>query len=281
MRDSCHLEVGVPFAQALKQAGLLDFDRLMRHSGGGVYSLNPLRSVVRIGLNNDSLPGFFLKRHFKTPVGELIKDLVRLRWPRSAGWKEWRAGQRFQKIGILTYTPVAWGERTFFLRPRDSFFISLEVQGAERVEDYVVKSYSPPLSRESLQAKRELAARLAHLAKTMHRAGLNHHDFYLGHILIKRKGPGQDDLYVIDLQRVEARRRVPRRLIIKDLAQLNFTASSQVVTLCDRIRFLKLYLGCRKMSSADKRLAIAIGKKTEKISRHTARVLERRRKINR
>jgi heptose I phosphotransferase len=149
------------------------------------------------------------------------------------------------------------------------------------VEDYLVKSYSLPISKQDLSAKRKLTVRLAHLAQTMHQAGLNHQDFYLGHILIKGRGLGQYELYVIDLQRVEAREKVPRRLIIKDLAQLNFTASSQAVTLCDRIRFLKLYLGCRKLSRADKRLTIAIGKKTEKIRGHTARALERRRKINR
>jgi hypothetical protein len=70
VKDYCHLEVGVPFVQPLKQLGLLDFDRLMHYTGGGVFSSNSLRLVVRIASKDDSLPGFFLKRHFKTPVAE-------------------------------------------------------------------------------------------------------------------------------------------------------------------------------------------------------------------
>lgn len=276
-KSNAKVVVDLIYAQALQKEGLSDYFSVMAYPWGQTYKRNELRSVVRIKPGNLSGPGFFLKRHFKTAVKDFLEPLLRLRKPLSAGRKEWEASQCFRKLGIPSFTPVAWGERSFLFFPRSSFFISLEVAGAERLEDYLVKMFTPPLDRERLHLKRELIQRVADLARTMHNAGLNHRDFYLGHILIREENQGPPSLYVIDLQRVESHQKVGKRLRIKDLAALNFTASAQAVFSSDRLRFYKHYCGRANLTKEDKAWIRAVVKKTGKIRQHTEKLLARRR----
>lgn len=276
-KSDARVMVDLIYAQALQKEGLHDYFSVMGYPWGEIYKRNELRSVVRIKPGNLTGPSFFLKRHFKTPLKDIFASLLKLRKPRSAGGKEWEACQRFRALGIPTLTPVAWGERSFHFFPRDSFFISLEVAGAQRLEDYLVKMFTPPLDRERLHLKRELIHKVAHLARTIHDAGLNHRDFYLGHILIREEDHGPPSLCVIDLQRVESHPKVGKRLRVKDLAALNFTASAQAVSSADRLRFFKCYAGRPRLTKEDRAWIRAVVKKTEKIRQHTEKLLARRR----
>jgi hypothetical protein len=73
-------------------------------------------------------------------------------------------------------------------------------------------------------------------------------------------------LFVIDLGRVRRRRRLGRRWIVKDLAQLNFSAPW--LSQQDRTQFLTTYLG-RPLSATDRPLIRRIERKTAAIARHT------------
>ena len=97
----------------------------------------------------------------------------------------------------------------------------------------------------------------------MHGAGLHHQDFYLGHLMLSQS---QSDLiYVIDLGRVQKHARLSRRWIVKDLAQLDFSASATPV---ERLRFLREYLG-RRLTSEDRSLVADIQAKAAAIARHS------------
>jgi heptose I phosphotransferase len=103
---------------------------------------------------------------------------------------------------------------------------------------------------------------------------MNHQDFYLSHLYLGRDG----SIYLIDLQRVGRRRTVPRRYIVKDLAQLNYSAShAGSVSRSERLRFFMEYLGVATLRSEEKRLARQINAKTERIAKHTVKLLRRRR----
>ena len=65
---------------------------------------------------------------------------------------------------------------------------------------------------------------MAEIARRFHAAGYNHRDFYTCHFLVKEPAPGQFDVRLIDLQRVQRRRWFRRRWIVKDLAQLAYSA---------------------------------------------------------
>jgi heptose I phosphotransferase len=116
---------------------------------------------------------------------------------------------------------------------------------------------------------------VAEMARKFHQNGMNHQDFYLSHMFL-----GQDEtLYLIDLQRVVRRRRTPRRYLIKDLGQLNYAADFVgTLSRTDRMRFLLEYLEKPTLSSHDKSMVRKILAKTDRIAKHTVKLLERRRR---
>ena len=81
------------------------------------------------------------------------------------------------------------------------------------------------------------------MARKMHRAGINHRDFYLCHFLMDE--PLALDqapvLHLIDLHRAQIRQNVPRRWLVKDLGGLLFSAFEKGLTSRDLLRFMRLY----------------------------------------
>ena len=153
-------------------------------------------------------------------------------------------------------TPVAFGESG-----SDSFLITESIENCDKLSDLLAdskKSPTPPL------ALRQISVRVANLARTMHSAGLHHQDFYLGHLMQSQKNP--EAIYIIDLGRVHKQTHLSQRWIIKDLAQLNFSAST--VPLFQRLRFLREYLG-RPLTDKDRHLMARIQLKTNAIARHS------------
>jgi hypothetical protein len=79
---------------------------------------------------------------------------------------------------------------------------------------------------------------------------------------------GAPDVRVIDLGRVRQRRKLSSRWIIKDLAQLEFSARR--LACRDRLRFLRLYLG-RSTTPGDRRLIRSVRHKAQRIAAHTVK----------
>ena len=90
-------------------------------------------------------------------------------------------------------------------------------------------------------------------------------DFYLTHLMVPADDP-EGELFVIDLGRVRRRRRLGKRWIVKDLAQLNY--STPHLSRDDRLRFLETYLA-RPLSRTDRPFIDRIERKTESIARHS------------
>ena len=63
---------------------------------------------------------------------------------------------------------------------------------------------------------------------------------------------------MIDLQRVQRRRRFRRRWLVKDLAQLAWSVPRDRIRCTHRMAFMRHYLGVRKLRAADKRLIRAV-----------------------
>ena len=99
-----------------------------------------------------------------------------------------------------------------------------------------------------------LIVQVAGIARRFHAAGFNHRDFYACHFLTKEISPGQFDVRLIDLQRVQKRRWLRRRWIVKDLAQLASMSPDDRVGPREQILFLRTYLGVSKLRTQDKRL---------------------------
>jgi hypothetical protein len=114
-----------------------------------------------------------------------------------------------------------------------------------------------------------LIVQVAGIARRFHAAGFNHRDFYCCHFLVKETSPGQFDIRLIDLQRVQQRRWLRRRWIVKDLAQLASMSPDDRIGCREKILFLRTYLGMRKLRPQDKRLVRDVLWKLSLIRRRT------------
>ncbi|MDX1764417.1 MAG: lipopolysaccharide kinase InaA family protein, partial [bacterium] len=153
--------------------------------------------------------------------------------------------------------------------------------GSEKLETYLPAHFAQRLSdRDKIRHKREIIYAVARLARKLHAAGLHHQDFYLGHILIAPLPEGQFALYLIDLQRLKSPKELPTSRIVKDLAQLHFSATGAgCFTRTDRLRFMKAYLKRERLTEADLALVRKIEDKSGRIGRHHAKVLARRARL--
>jgi heptose I phosphotransferase len=120
-------------------------------------------------------------------------------------------------------------------------------------------------------ARRALILQLADLVRRLHGAGLFHRDLYLAHIFIGPDVDGPPQLFLIDLQRVVAPRWRRWRWMIKDLAALNFSSAQAGVPGAERLRWLRHYLGVRRLRAEDRRLVRAVAAKSARMARHSAR----------
>ena len=260
--DDGRVLVNRVFADTLRQHGLTTFDAIMNQCGDEVKRVVGSRSTIRISLPGPSKDeSFFVKRHWPAPWKEYIKPLLRLSWPVLGAHNEWHAILRCHKLGIPTMEPVALG-----CSDRQSFIITRAIEGCDKLSHWTAAHVTGPdrAKREDIVA---IVRAVAHLARTLHHAGIHHQDFYLCHLLMPR-GENPMGTHVIDLGRARSRRRLGKRWIVKDLAQLNYSARG--LQQRDRLRFLRYYLQ-RRLCRADRALIKRVLRKSVAIERHTSR----------
>jgi UDP-glucose:(heptosyl)LPS alpha-1,3-glucosyltransferase len=274
-RYEIRMETRAAYRPELKGLGFDRFERVMTYPNGQPYKENRYRSVVRIGEGDG--PALYLKRYKRRPpLREFLAPFLRGTWPLSGGRKEWLNALRLQALGIPSLEAVAWGERVRWLMlDQESFFVSAEIEGAERLSDFLRKRYHSPLTRPEIEEKRGLIRQLASLTARLHEAHLHHRDLYLNHIFLREEVPGHFHLFLIDLHRVEHRGRLSWRWRTKDLAALNFTAEGMPLTRTDRLRFYQWYRQSGRLDGRDKVVIQVIHRKAKRISQHTAKIVAR------
>jgi hypothetical protein len=238
------------FETAIRDNGLLDYAAMMGLDRGEVVKhAIPQRKTVVFMLRDGSRA--YLKRHF--PPG-LFLTLKKFLLPSSepTAYDEFANIAAFHRAGLPTVVPIAAG------RQRGSYLVTQALDGCIKLDDYIRQATLTP------RAKTELISGLAGLIRRMHAAGFNHRDLYLCHIL--RDGGG--GLYLVDLHRVQRRAAVPERWRVKDIAALNYSAPAGIFSRTDRLRFLKAYLGRERLTAGDRRFAVKVLKKTQKMLEH-------------
>ena len=243
------------FADLLKRNGWDTFEAVWAKSADAAVAKNLRtdRVTLRFTLSDGKQSRvFYIKRHQRSSWKEYIKPLLRLTWPILGARNEWNALLDFHQAGLPTMIPVAIGELG-----ENSFLIT------EGLEDCTKLSELKSDHTQSFAGRVKLIKQIAWLAKTMHGAGMHHQDFYLGHILRSNSNP--DQLFVIDLGRVQKHARLAHRWIVKDLAQLDYSAKA---SKREQARFLREYLG-RPLEKRDRALMRQIQSKTNRIGRHS------------
>jgi len=205
---------------------------------GQVYRELEGRRTLRTEVNGR---GYFVKIHRGIGWGEIAKNLLTAKAPVLGAGQEWRAIQRLHEVGVPTMTAVAYGERGANPASQHSFIITEELAPTVSLEDFTGNWLEQP---PAPSLKRALIAEVARMAGTMHRAGVNHRDFYICHFLLHTDKPVKASdfrLSLIDLHRAQTRSQTPRRWRDKDLAALYFSALDIGLSRRDKLRFLRLY----------------------------------------
>jgi heptose I phosphotransferase len=260
--DGGRLTVNREFAPLLTRHALTTFDAIANFSGGQVAK-NVLRERTTTRLDLMEADGatriLYLKRHQQPGLWELVKPLLRLTRPIVGARNEWEAILRFHEAGIATMVPVALGEAE-----GRSFLMTQGIEGCQKLTAWM-ESHQQSLHNGQLPSLRKIADGVAEVARTMHAAGLHHQDFYLTHLMVPQSGP-LTPIRVLDLGRARFQPKLARRWVVKDLAQLNYSAAG--VSSSARLRFFSHYLG-RKLTDRDRPLLTSIVRKSRAIARHS------------
>jgi heptose I phosphotransferase len=222
--------------------GESEFDAIMRLAGQ-VFREHKNRRTIRAELNGRS---YFVKCHGPTGLGEIAKNALRGRWPVLTAEPEWRAIERLESLGVPTVHAVGWGVRGCFPHRLESFVITEELPEVIHLNDVPPKlaSLGP---RHRTRLVRRIIGEVARIARLLHTSGVNHRDFYLSHFMIRDRDWSKwrcgdpIEIYLIDLHRVQMRRRTPSRWMVKDIAALLFSAFDAGLTGRDLLRFLSIY----------------------------------------
>jgi heptose I phosphotransferase len=253
------------YLDLLKGNGLDSFQALRDYNAGHLLKKNKFRSVAKIELGGRV---FYLKRHFR-PCWERLRSLNPLLRKEDAK-NEWNNMLLLNSLGFNTMTPVAFGEREKFALAYFSLTLTENLYDAEKLEVFFPRHFKPPLNHEKINDKRAYIKKLAVLARDLHNKGLNHQDFYMGHILLRQE---EDKFFIIDLQRMHKNRTISLHDKIKDLAQLAYSAMGLgIFTKTDLLRFFRVYTGSDKLTSDNKKLAGSIMAKVIKISKHDTKL---------
>lgn len=185
---------------------------------------------------------YFLKIHAGVGWKEIFKNLIQGKWPVLGAGNEFRAINRLHELNIYTMTLAGYGRRGYNPARLESFVITEALPHSISLEDYCRDWLARP---PDPILKRRLIDRIARIAKMFHEKGLNHRDFYLCHFMLRLPADSRKDfqIYLIDLHRVQIRRKTPKRWVVKDIAGLYFSAFDVGLSSRDLLRFLKSYRG--------------------------------------
>jgi serine/threonine protein kinase len=205
----------------------------------------PHRIVYRVDLPRGAI---YLK-HFLVPNWRsTIRQWVR----RGKGRNEGKRSQQVTTIGVPTITPVALGEQRKRKFLFENYLVTLAITAATPLDEFVVDQLPAwPEPRRS-RVRQKLSRDMAVMTARLHNAGLLHHDFHPGNILVRFDAEGEPELVMIDLDALRKSRRVTWKLARQNLALLDhffWLRSSRA----DRHRFLKTYLENRSERPIDAR----------------------------
>ncbi len=207
---------------------------------GEIYRAVANRKTLRFELEGK---GFFVKLHLGAGWREIFKNLVQGRLPVLGAKNEYLAIKKLRQLGVETMTFCAYGYRGGNPAHLQSFVITEALENTVSLEDYCQNwTTTPPTP----QLKRALIRRVAEMTRIMHENGINHRDLYICHFLLEKDFDSIEllHLYLIDLHRVQIRKKTPLRWKIKDIAALYFSSLDIGLTQRDLVRFIKYYRGC-------------------------------------
>ena len=220
----------------LEQLGLATLARVKKFKGELVKDHRGRRDIFKIA-TRDSLGKplvLFLKRNWKP----YKKDGLASLFARGKAWsqsrREWENSLKLNGAGLRTCGLVAYGEECGLLWEKFSFLITESAAG-ETLDGFSRNCGDSKLRRTVFGA-------LALEIRKMHDAGLATPDLFTRHVFVETAA-GVPRVCLIDMARLDQRKKISDTMRARDLAALNATAPLKFVPAKERIRFLKAYAG--------------------------------------
>ncbi len=246
------------FRSQLQQAGLTEFDDVMATSTGRCLRALGDRENwhLRLHAAHHKPRGIYLKKHHVRTWQSRLRARLGIGPGKSAGRVEAENVGGLTAHGIDVMKLVAFGEKLHADGLLESFVLTEELEEYVELHEFLRRRFARRQSERAVPREgdfQRLIRRVAEIVRRFHAAGYNHRDLYCCHFFIKEPRRGEFDVRLIDLQRVQ-RRRFRRRWLVKDLAQLSWSAPRDRIGCSQRLAFMRIYLGVKKLRPADKRL---------------------------
>lgn len=183
---------------------------------------------------------YFIKIHRPTGWGEILKNLFMFKMPVLGAENEYKAIRLLESLNVPAMEIAAYGKRGILPSRKESFLVTKELTGMIPLEDYCADwRENPP----DVSLRNKIICVLAETIAKMHAHGMNHRDCYLCHFWLDNASlaNGKVRLTVIDLHRAAIRRKIPRRMQVKDLAGILFSSMDAGLTRRDMLRFAAVY----------------------------------------
>lgn len=269
----------------LAQAGITDLSQALSHPLGeslGKPGLDAHRQRIRLRVPgvNGCPRMLYLKRYRQPPLGEQLRRMASTGLFRSSASHEARFIKKLGILGIPTLHSLARGQRMHGPWEEASFAITEGLNGVSletlvnEMAKGVVGSASELKSQDSglsVSDRHDIARQLGYIVRLLHENTSFHRDLYLCHVFLTRNRDGAIVLRVIDLARMIERPLNPGRWRIKDLAALQYSAPSPIVTRTDRIRFMRAYYGTNASKELMRSDIHHVAAKTRRIAAHDAK----------
>ena len=199
---------------------------------------------------------YLIKRY---ETRHLLGHLKTLTTP-SKALQELKAAQGIDQRGVPTPVPVAVGEKLNWRMVKESYVVFKELKQCHALNSYFLQEYPAEKSSQKLSEKRKVITTLGTLAEKAHREGIFQSDFSLNNFLLTRGAQGSIKIYLSDFEKITLKKSLSSRQQITCLAKLNRVGRE--ISLSDRLRFLKSYVGQRASAHHLVSLARMIQKRT-------------------
>ncbi len=223
--------------------------------------------TVRLSAARAEGAGYYLKIYSPSSGGGAIKDLLR----DSKAVRALKQGAALSRAGFHAPPAVAAGEERTFGALGRAFLLTSEI-AAQPIAAVLRQCLAPPLDRQAVRKKRKWLAQLALETRRLHRNGFVHGDLVASNILAGFETDKAPTFFYMDNDRT---RRYPswfsHRPWRRNLVQLNRIVLPGI-SLQDRMRFLRIYLGEIPWGNRERRLVRWLEKKTRQRRKECERI---------
>jgi len=262
--------IDTDYRTALSSLGLTSIDAVFSFSSAKNLTksnLAPFRSRLQFDIGaSQSLPPttVFLKRYDNPPILVQLKNWLSHRRRISCASCEVEPIRELPAAGVCTPKVIAYGRQWGALFEKRSFIITEKIPDAEALERRLPDCFNAPPTTENLKSIRDFVARLASFVRKFHNTGYCHRDLYFSHIFYRTDGT----LCLIDLARAFKPVLMHRRFLIKDIAQIHYSAPAAYFSRSDRLRFYLAYTARNRLTRRDKAFIREVLTKADRMAKH-------------